>query len=242
MKKPSKTVTGFFLLGTLSLLFLVLLLYSVGSRETVEMLKPEVSGASLVSGENYLRFIGAVEGVPENRNLVEIRERLLQHVYVEDVVIEKNSPGNISIQITEKRIIGIVVRNEKSSFLTTDLALLKILPGTSVPTVTLINGLEQIPDHKVVAHLEKAREIIFASGIDTALVQNRLSEIIFGKDGNAALLFSDVHSYILIGKDRIPEKVAAIYSMYKTGMMNSAMLQNSAYIDMRYKNKIYCGS
>lgn len=242
MKINSVTVSA-----SVAVLLLVLLggaiFLSNSGKVSKGFLHITVTGNSLLKQNEYFVFAALKPESPGKITAAEIRDKLLKHRYVEDVIVNTDRYGTARVEIKEKKCVGRALAPNGEFMLTAKGELIKLLPRTQNPDVPVISGID-VGVKMNNAEKEKlftAYKIINGSGIDSAGFGSLLSELIIQENGMIFASLTGFAPVFIIDEKNLERQVAYMYNIVRSRENYKELLRAAEYIDVRYDKKIFVG-
>jgi len=248
MIKDYGKIFGFvvFLIVSTGILYLSLFTYSEKGKEKIKTIK--VTGNSFLSSERYMKLTGLDrQQVYNDLNLNIIKRKFEKHPYVANAFVKSDGRGNVDIKIDEKTIYAVLLKNEKTFFITSEFELLEIQNYTTYSDIPVISNVSISGKINASTKLKNndltdAFRIIEASKIVGDDFAKKLSEINLKNGGNIVLTFSGVNYPILFGRGNESKKIVGLNMLWIKYKNLNENLSSTAYIDLRFSNSAYIGS
>lgn len=198
---------------------------------------------SLLPAEEYLRYSGLTDSTKYNDlTLVEVKTRIEKHPYLRKAEVEFDGVSTILVEVEEKEMKAALLQKNEIKLITSDLQTLPLFPPSSIVDLPVIsnmnfNGKSTFDE----SDMEFAFRIIDALSISDTNVRKNLAEINLRKGGEAVLTFTGKQFPVLFGKNDEVKKALILKDLWPELINNSILLNNTEYIDLRYKNKVFIG-
>lgn len=198
---------------------------------------------SLLPAEEYLRYAGLTDSTKYNDlTLLDVKTRIEKHPYLRKAEVEFDGVSTILVEVEEKEMKAALLQKNEIKLITSDLQTLPLFPPSSIADLPVIsnmnfNGKSAYEEND----MEFAFRIIDALSISDTNVRKNLAEINLRKGGEAILTFTGLKFPVLFGKNDEVKKALILKDLWQELIHNPISLNNTEYIDLRYKNKVFIG-
>lgn len=232
--------------ATFLFLFVVFLIFFTSIKSENRLIDGIIiQGANVLPKAEYLKFSRLNKGDLNKLSLFEIRQRFLPHKYLKNADVEVTLDHKVSVHIEERKFIATLINKSIMFLVNEDGELTEVIENTNVldfPAITNIrnynkNGIER-PDK---SEIKEAEGIINSSKIVNWRLYSELSEVNMRDGGEIVLSFSHLGMPVLLGRKNYLEKIVKLNALENKKEEFSSLLQNSAYLDLRYENNIFIG-
>ena len=234
--------TGVFFIIILTITFLIFQSNEIKEDLIIESVK--ISGNNLLSENDYLAFV-RLTGNQMNRDLTlsVIKSRFEKHPYVLKADVKFSNEKVVKVFLTEKRIYGVIIRNNETLFAAENFQILPVFQNTKMINIPVLSNIENSSDFKPLSKLDnddilQAYRIIDASGLTNAKMLKDLAEINLRNGGDVVLTFSGLSFPVVFGRSNEAAKMVSLESLLKNYLADNT---ESDYIDLRFYNDIYIG-
>ena len=243
MKDRASKISGlvFFLLLCAGLVFLILAVSGSDEENNYEVI--ELSGNSLLSEIEYLKYTGMQDSTLYNSiSLVDVKSKLENHPYVIKADVRFDGINKILAEIVEKNPKAFILHKNKFELITEDFEFLPVINENLVARLPIISNLNNLNNEKLTkAQLKAAFRIIDAVKIVDENMYESLAEINLRNGGDILIMFTGFPFPIVFGKNYEAKKILALKNIWKSMLIEKGPTFLIEYIDLRYKNKIFIG-
>lgn len=206
-----------------------------------DLQKLTVTGNELISSIDYLEF-AEIESEEKIKGMgtTLIFDRMSKHPFIKKLNIEERFDNVTEINIKEKKIEAIIVKEEDIFFVTERLELIQkgeFKVRGDYPVITINKNIENKSFKTIALYLIKSLFIVADSN---KKLEKEISEFYVDEFGNYTIFLSESGYTVKLGKDNIVEKVVYFSTIWKK-ITAGKISENVDYVDLRYKNKIYIG-
>lgn len=206
-----------------------------------------VKGNTTISEEEILKAAGIKRDSVVNLddiNYLFLRDRILKHPEVKKVVVSKESPSELIIEITEKTPVAVVVKNSELFLIDDEYEIFSFKNFEKVYDLPVINGLKQENDPEYKKDLVSALNLIKAAYSKGKSLQNLISEVNVS-DSERLVINTNDHSTMFYfprsepgsnEKDMFNEKLNLFKKFFDEEIMRKN--QKFEYVDLRFSNQI----
>lgn len=178
----------------------------------------------------------------EELNLSFIRDRVAKHPEIKKVVVSKEPPSELIIEITEKKPLAVILKNNELNLIDEEQEIFSFKNYEKAFDLPVISGLktENAAQHK--SDINMAINILKAAYSKGRYLQNMISEINM-KDSNKVIVKSNEKS-VSFYFPRVEKDAVLIYkqklALFKKFMEEEILKKNAEcmYVDLRYSNQI----
>jgi cell division protein FtsQ len=206
-----------------------------------------VKGNITISEEEILKAAGIKRDSVINLddiNYLFIRDRILKHPEVKKVVVSKESPSELIIEITEKRPVAVVVKNSELFLIDDEDEIFSFKNYEKVYDLPVINGLKSDSDPYYKSDLKSALILIKTAYSKGKTLQNLISEVNVS-DSEKLIVNTNDHSTMfyfpksedgVIDKEMLAEKLYIFKRFFEDEIVRKN--QKFEYVDLRFSNQI----
>jgi len=227
------------------ILLLILLAFSSTKKTRGEVLQGiDLQGCALLSQSDYLQFANIGSTADLSRySVATLREKFLEHPYVENAFVVLNADNKVSVKILEKSFEAVVIEKEKLFFVTVKKQFVPVLPDTKMLDFPVLINLSKDgaeKENERMNELQNAFTVIrSAKKLDENFIQS-ISEINLRNGGDIIVTLTHANSLVLLGKQNLSEKMYSLDVLMKQ-IGNKIPLTTANYIDLRYDNNVFIG-
>lgn len=245
MSESKKNILSTAILGTIlfGIIYIVLFTNDVYSEGIIKMV--EIKNNRLLSAEDYLAFTSMDNSTPiDEVPLPIIKTRFSKHPYIETTDVLRSGSKKIEINITEKNVVAVILKDGSSFFITDEFQILSVLSNTQLFAFPLITNLKDekrinVGSYYKTDEIIEAFKIIEAAKLTNENIASKLSEINFRNGGDIILSFSGIECPIIFGHNEAAKKMVYLDIMWNEMLDSNKILIGSNYIDLRFSNDIY---
>jgi cell division septal protein FtsQ len=236
--------TGIFIILLLGFTYLVYHSNEENKNDIIESVK--VTGNNLLSEIDYLNFTRLKDISSQNKfSLPIIKSRFEKHPYVHQADVKFINQKEVRVYLTEKKIYGLIIQDGEALFASEDFELLPVLQNTKVVDVCVLSNLNE-KNLKPLKKLKgkdilQAYKIIDAASLTSNRLLQDLSEINLRYGGDVMLTFSGLVLPVIFGRNNEAEKLVCLEALLNNNSINSNLLAEGDYIDLRFYNDVYIG-
>lgn len=245
MSEANKNILPTAVLGTIlfGIIYIVLFTNDVYSEGIIKMV--EIKNNRLLSAEDYLAFTNINNSVMiEEIPLPIIKTRFAKHPYIKTTDVLRSGSEKVEINITEKNIAALILKNGNSFFITDEFQILSVLTNTQLLAFPVITNLKD--EKKIIPgtiyrtdEIVEAFKIIEAARLTNENIASKLSEINFRNGGDIILRFSGIDCPVIFGRNEEAKKMVYLDIMWNEMHDSKKIFIESNYIDLRFSNDIY---
>lgn len=228
--------------GIVIFLFIV---FANNWRNKTYINKITVKGNITLSEEDVLNAAGIkADSVInlEELNLGFIRDRVSKHPEIKKVVVSKEPPSELIIEITEKKPLAVILKNNELNLIDEEQEIFSFKNYEKAFDLPVISGLKAENAAQYKSDINMAINLIKAAYSKGRYLQNMISEINM-KDSNKVIVKSNEKS-ISFYFPRVEKDAVTVYKqklgLYKKFMEEEILKKNAEcqYVDLRYSNQI----
>ncbi|MCE1187665.1 MAG: hypothetical protein LWX56_00875 [Ignavibacteria bacterium] len=238
--------TSAIITGIITVVVIVMVIVSNQLWSGTTFYQMSLTGAHLLKAETYLRFASLQANGKQEISAAEIRNRLLHHPYIKDVIVLTNKPGTATIQIEEKRVLARLFTNSHEALIAENGEVINLLSGTTNPDVPIVSGVLGDENGRLTAEekqkVSSAFKFVRGALIEPEVLEKKLSELVIKKNGTMIVTLSGFRPFFIIDEKNIERQTAYMYSLVKAQNNYSALIGNASYVDVRFNKKIFVGS
>jgi cell division protein FtsQ len=206
-----------------------------------------VKGNTTISEEEILKAAGIRRDSLINLddiNYLFIRDRILKHPEVKKVVVSKESPSELIIEITEKRPVAVVVKNSELFLIDDEDEIFSFKNYEKVYDLPVINGLKNESDPYYNSDLKSALNLIKMAYSKGKTLQNLISEVnvsdsaklIVNTNDHSTMFYFPKANAGINDKEMLNEKLNLFKRFYEDEIVRKN--QKFEYVDLRFSNQI----
>ncbi len=211
-------------------------------KETLKLRRVLVGGSHMLSPAEIVKASKVIAGVPIFAvNVNTVRENVESMVYVKSVLIARDLPDILRIQIKEREPIAAIPR-QPNIFVDDDGVALPPYPGNALFDVPLITGVGDLEDMKFGSVVQNAQVLQGISLLQQAKaldmeIYHIISEVHPISGGGSILYSSDAGVPILLGKDDEVKKLLMLESFWKQ-FVHQRGAENLSVVDLRFDDQV----
>ncbi|OGU65038.1 MAG: hypothetical protein A2W30_00780 [Ignavibacteria bacterium RBG_16_36_9] len=203
----------------------------------------EITENTLLPAKEYLRYAGLSDSTKySDLNLLEVKTRIEKHPYLRKAEVEFDGVNKILVEVQEKEIKAALLQKNEIKLITGDLETLPLFPPTVIKDLPVISNLslngKNGYNKKI---MDFAFRIIDAISLSDTNVRKNLEEINLRKSGEAILTFTGLKFPVLFGKNDEVRKALILKNIWQQLFDEEIINENTEYLDLRYKNKVFIG-
>jgi cell division protein FtsQ len=177
-------------------------------------------------------------------NIAFIRDRIAKHPEIKRVVVSKEPPSELVIEIIEKKPIALLVKNTELNLIDEDKEVFSIMNFEKVFDLPVINGLvnEGSPQYK--SDLDIAIFFIKSAYAKGKYIQNQISEVNMSDSGRVTVFSNDRPTVFYFPKVKKESEANEVYKA-KLGIfkkfIDDEIVKNNLrceYVDLRFSNQV----
>ena len=230
-----------FLILIIGFSYLMITGSNVSHKETYSQIS--ISENYLLPAEIYLRYAGLSDSTKYNDlTLLDIKTKIEKHPYLRKAEVEFDGVSTILVEVEEKEMKAALLQKNEIKLITSDLETLPLFPPCSIEKLPVISRMNVKGNSSVDENgMLTAFRIIDALSYGDTNVSKDLAEINLRNGGDAILTFTGMQFPILFGKNDEIKKALILKDLWQKFDENPIALNNTEYIDLRYKNKVFIG-
>lgn len=203
----------------------------------------EVTENTLLPAKEYLRYAGLSDSTKyADLTLLEVKTKIEKHPYLRKAEVEFDGINKILVEVQEKEIKAVLLQKNELKLITSDLETLPLFPPSVIKDLPVISNLSL---NGKSSYLEKdiefAFRIIDAITLSDKNVRKNLAEINLRKDGDVILTFTGLKFPVLFGKSDEVRKALILKNLWQQLFDDENIYENTEYLDLRYRNKVFIG-
>jgi len=232
-------------LGLSSIVIALFIIFANNWRNKTYINKITIKGNITLSEDEILSAAGIKSDSVlnlEELNLVFIRDRVAKHPEIKKVVVSKEPPSELIIEISEKKPLAVIVKNNELNLIDDELEVFSFKNYEKVFDLPVISGVNSENNEQYKSDLKMALNLLKAAYSKGRYLQNMISEINM-KDSNKVIVKSNEKS-ISFYFPRVEKDAITIYKqklvLFKKFMEEEILKNNTEcqYVDLRYSNQI----
>ncbi|MFA7360127.1 MAG: FtsQ-type POTRA domain-containing protein [Candidatus Kapaibacterium sp.] len=232
------------LIVALSIITVLIIVLANNWRNKTLISKITIKGNITIS-ENDILFAAGLRADStinlDELNEVFIRDRVAKHPEIKKVVVSKEPPSELIIEVVEKKPIAIVIKNNEIYLIDEEQEIFPIKNYDKAFDLPIINGLGT-DDRKSKADINTAMNFLKATYEKGKYIQNLISEVNM-KDSSKIIVKTNDKLTSFYFK-RVDKNANEYYKpkleLFKRFMDEEITLRsvNCEYVDMRFSNQI----
>ena len=203
-------------------------------KGNITLSEDEILNAAGIKADSVLNL--------EELNLGFIRDRVAKHPEIKKVIVSKEPPSELIIEITEKKPLAVIIKNNELNLIDEEQEVFTFKNYEKAFDLPVISGLkaENSPQYK--SDINMAFSLLKAAYSKGRYLQNMISEINM-KDSNKVIVKSNEKS-ISFYFPRVEKDAVLIYErklvLFRKFMEDEIIKKNAEcqYVDLRYSNQI----
>lgn len=178
----------------------------------------------------------------EELNLSFIRDRVAKHPEIKKVVVSKEPPSELIIEITEKKPLAVIIKNNELNLIDDEQEVFTFKNYEKAYDLPVISGLKPEGSPQYKSDINMALNLLKAAYSKGRYLQNMISEVNM-KDSNKVIVKSNEKS-ISFYFPRIEKDAFTVYKqklgLFRKFMEEEILKKNMEcqYVDIRYSNQI----
>ncbi|MFH1197762.1 MAG: cell division protein FtsQ/DivIB [bacterium] len=245
MKKIFKISSIIFLLAMTALIFY--LSFQIEDRNEIQITVIEMSGNNYLGKDEYFKYAHLLDkSLYKFLSLPILKDRMKKHPYVDDVDVQNDGNGKVTIILTEKKFNAILLHNNSDYLMSDNFELLPVLPFTKLVDLPIITNPEELHDLKLFTSLKRNADILTGFKILDSMnllnpgLFNGVTEIDFRNGGDITLSFSFFDFPVIIGRKNEIKKTSYFTKLWNS-LEGKEELTSIRYIDLRFNGNIFIG-
>ena len=174
-------------------------------------------------------------------DLTAIQKNVMSHYYIKDVVVERNLPNSIHIQVVERIPIVIVNRPETMYLDESGLVLPKSISHRlfDLPMISGISESESLALGSTIKQQDviEALQLVAAMKTVNRPMYHNISEVQVRNGGDIILYSTEDGVPIIFGRGEMPSKLVRLETFWND-VVDTRGTQLLQYIDLRYEDQI----
>lgn len=201
-----------------------------------------VEGINILTKDDVLHLMKLPPNVSMyEMDLTVLQQNILANSFVKNVVVKRDSPELIRVQIQERKPAALLVANELF-YIDEDGIVLPYLPSTETYDIPVISGYDSlggIRSGQKIMNLDvaDALEIIKTSKAVSENLFHSLSEIRLRKSHDVVMFSFETGIPIIFGKGETAKKLVKLDAFWQKFLQN-ADTKDVQYIDIRFDDQV----
>lgn len=211
-------------------------------REDLRIQRVVIEGWHVVPPEEILSLAGVKsKSSMYELNIFEIQQNILKQPYAKDVIVNRQYPDALKIQVVERKPIASLNIGDLQYIDAESVLLPQIRSNVSFdfPIISGVSGIEKSKAGKALSNDEvyKAIEILqTAISIDSTLY-NMISEVNLNNGGDIILYSNDVGAPIIVGRGGYLKKLLTLETFWRT-FVKTSNPEKLQYVDLRFDEQV----
>jgi cell division septal protein FtsQ len=203
-------------------------------KGNITLSEAEVLSAAGIKADSVLNL--------EELNLSFIRDRVAKHPEIKKVIVSKEPPSELIIEITEKKPLAVIIKNNELNLIDDEQEVFTFKNYEKAYDLPVISGLKPDGSPQYKSDINMALNLLKAAYSKGRYLQNMISEVNM-KDSNKVIVKSNEKS-ISFYFPRIEKDALLVYKqklgLFKKFMEEEILKKNleCQYVDIRYSNQI----
>jgi len=232
-------------LGVSSVVIFLVIIFANNWRNKTYINKITIKGNNTLSEEEILSAAGIkADSVInlEELNISFIRDRVAKHPEIKKVIVSKEPPSELIIEITEKKPLAVIIKNNELNLIDEEQEVFSFKNYEKAFDLPVISGLKAENTEQYKRDINMAINLIRAAYSKGRYLQNMISEINM-KDSNKVIVKSNEKS-VSFYFPRVETDAITVYKqklgLFKKFMEEEILKKNAdcQYVDIRYSNQI----
>lgn len=245
MKSLGKILSALFLIVTLGAIFYLSVYLKTGNGYSVQVIAFE--GNVHLTKEQYLGYANLLDrNTYVSLTLPVIKGRIEKHPYIESADVRYDGNGQVSVRITEKSFIAILLNDDNQFIVTDKLEVLPVFDQTKKIDYPIIANTSGYGAIQPLQYLKNNYDVVTAAKIISSVkllnpeLYDSLSSIDLENGGDIILILSSVNYPIKIGRGSETRKIVYLNNLW-TYLKGKEINQYLDYVDLRYGGHVYLG-
>lgn len=202
----------------------------------------EVIDNTLLPAKEYLRYAGLSDSTKyEELTLLEVKTKIEKHPYLRKAEVEFDGVNKILVEVQEKEIKAALLQKNELKLITRDLETLPLFPPADIKFLPVISNMTMDKKGEIKSKdMEFAFRVIDAISMCDTNIEKNLAEINLRNGGDVILTFTGLRFPVLFGRNDEVRKVLILKNLWQQ-INISIVNEETEYIDLRYKNKVFIG-
>ncbi len=230
--------------GVLMLIFIAIcLVFGANAwKSSLKIKQIKIDGNRIV-GENEILQLTQLQmnTLLYDIDLTAIQKNVMSHYYIKDVVVERNLPNSIHIQVVERIPIVIVNRPETMYLDESGLVLPKSISHRlfDLPMISGISESESLALGSTIKQQDviEALQLVAAMKTVNRPMYHNISEVQVRNGGDIILYSTEDGVPIIFGRGEMPSKLVRLETFWND-VVHTRGTQLLQYIDLRYEDQI----
>jgi cell division septal protein FtsQ len=203
-------------------------------KGNITLSEAEVLSAAGIKADSVLNL--------EELNLSFIRDRVAKHPEIKKVIVSKEPPSELIIEITEKKPLAVIIKNNELNLIDDEQEVFTFKNYEKAYDLPVISGLKPDGSPQYKSDINMALNLLKAAYSKGRYLQNMISEVNM-KDSNKVIVKSNEKS-ISFYFPRIEKDALLVYKqklgLFKKFMEEEILKKNleCQYVYIRYSNQI----
>lgn len=232
------------MIASLTIIIILIIVMANSWRNRTVISKITIKGNITISEEEILTAAGLKADSTINLdelNEVFIRDRVAKHPEIKKVVVSKEPPSELIIDVIEKKPIAIVIKSNEIYLIDEEQEIFPTKNYDKVFDLPIINGLGA-DERKNKAEINTAMNFLNAVYENGKYIQNLISEV--NMRDSSKLIVKSNDKLISFYFQRVNENASEYYKpkleLFKRFIDEEVTLRNvnCEYVDMRFSNQI----
>lgn len=245
MKTLGKILSALFLIVTVGAIFYLSVYLKSGNGYNIQVIALE--GNVHLTKEQYLGYADLLDRNSYSAlTLPVIKDRIEKHPYVENADVRYDGNGQVSVRITEKSFIAILLNDDNQYIVTDKLEVLPVFDQTKKIDFPIIANASKYGAIQPLAFLKNNFDVVTATKIISSVkllnpeLYDSLSSIDLENGGDIILNLSSVNYPIKIGRGNEIKKIVYLNNLWAY-LKGKEINQYMDYVDLRYGGHVYLG-
>jgi len=243
MSERKSKLFGLFVFIIISSVFVYLIV--TGSKASVKEAynQIEITGNKLLPANEYLRYTGLQDSTKyTDLMLSEVKTKFEKHPYMRKAEVEFDGVNKILVEVEEKEIKAVLLKNNALKLVTNDLETLPLFPPSNIKELPVVSNLNGASKKSIdTTYMKFAFRIIDAIASSDTNIRKNLAEINLRKGGDVILTFTGLNFPVLFGKNDEVKKALILKNLWRQFIQDDNVSESIEYLDLRYKNKVFIG-
>jgi cell division protein FtsQ len=237
-----RSLMSIILFAVLSILVVGGLLAAQGWKQELRMSKVRVQGNHIVSESSVIELAGIPRGAKLfDLDLTLIHQRVRKNPYVKDVLVQRNLPDGIDIQVVERTPVA-VVSAARLFYIDADGVVLPPVHTDVLFDLPVITGslpLKECVPGKTITQ-QPMREALRLLSVAQELSEDlprRISEVNIRDDGDLVVYTAEFGVPVLFGQGDVAPKLVKLEAFWEEIVSNRGMPE-LASLDVRFQDRV----
>jgi len=241
-KIPSHSTRVYFSFVLLVLLVVVIIIVKAQWQEHVPVRQVAVEGNSIVSKDEVIQLMKLSPHVSMYAlDLTVLQQNILANSFVKSVVVKRDAPAMLRVEIEERKPAAILVGTELH-YIDEEGIVLPYLATAETYDIPVIGGIDSVSVLRVGqklsnADVQEALEIIRVSKSVNKDLFHSISEIRLRKGHDIVLYSFETGVPIIFGQGDVAKKIVKLDSFWQKVLQNNDK-NDIQYIDIRFDDQV----